>query len=161
MRRWMTFLLVAGLLCGAAPLSSGCAGHVPPNAAPETKIAIYAADAMTGVREVQNITAALEAGKVIKEAQAAQVMAIAEKIGQGGEKLSQALAIYHGASDLAKRQMALAEVLATLDTMNENIDKLLAPLDPGGARLKYVDVVMAIIKNLFSIRAMLPAMGGA
>jgi hypothetical protein len=57
--RWLTFLLVAGLLCGAAPLSSGCAGHVPPNAAPEVKIAIYAADAMTGVREVQRMTAAL------------------------------------------------------------------------------------------------------
>jgi hypothetical protein len=159
--RWLTFLLVAGLLCGAAPLSSGCAGHVPPNAAPEVKIAIYAADAMTGVREVQRMTAALEDAKIISEPQAAKVMEVALKIGQGGEKLSKALALYHGASDLVAKKLALAEVLATLDDMSDNLDQLLAPLDPTGAKLKYIDTVVEIIKSLFSIRALLPAMGGA
>lgn len=40
MRRWLTFLLVAGLLCGAAPLSA--CKKTPPELTPEAKIAFQA-----------------------------------------------------------------------------------------------------------------------
>jgi hypothetical protein len=140
-------------------LFSACAGHVPPNAEPESKIAIYASDVMKGTREVQRITIALETGKVITESQAERIMGIALKIGQGGEKLSTGLSLYHSTKDLIQKKLALQEIYATLDQMDNDLKLLLTPLDPGGTKLQYIDTVVEIIKSILSIKAMLPAMG--
>lgn len=145
-----------GVVLLAAIGLPSCAGHVPPNAAPETKVAIYAADAMAGVREVQRVTAALEAGKVLTEAQAATIMATAHKIGKAGESLSLALKVYHAASDLAQKKLALADALRLLDAIDADLKTLLAPLDTSGEKAHYIDLVTGIVKNLWTVRAMLP-----
>jgi hypothetical protein len=138
--------------------SAGCASHLPPNAAVETKIAAYASDAMKGVREIQRLTVALEAGGIIKTADAAQVMIVADKVGQNGERLAYLLAMYHSASGLSANS-ALAEVIAVLDEMEANLKLLLAPLDKTGQKTRYVQTVIATVKALWSIRSALP--GGA
>lgn len=158
MRRAFIRLLLIPVIAGLA--LAGCAGHIPPNAAPETKIAIYGADVMTGTREVQRMTLALEAGRIITESQTAWVMGKAYKIGQGGELLAKALAIYHAAADLAKKNIALAEVYRILDQIEADVKDLLKPIDAAGTKAQYVEVVTGIIKSLFSVRLLLPVMGG-
>lgn len=153
MRKWIGFLLLLG--------SVACAGHVPANAAPESKTAIYADDAMKGVKKVQTLVAAGETAKLIPTDIAAQVMIVAEKIGKGGESLSRALTVYHHATELVAKRAALGEVYTTLDQLDADLKVLLAPLDASGEKSKYVDIVTDIVKAVWSIRVQLPAMGGA
>lgn len=146
--------LIVGLVITLA--LPGCAGHVPPNAAPEAKVAIYAADVMTGVREVVRLTAVLESATVVKTDDAAQVMIVAERIGKAGQQLSVGLKVYHDASDLATKKLALAEVLKTLDAIDANLKSLLKPLDRDGAKARYLDTITGIVKAVWAIRVSLP-----
>jgi hypothetical protein len=139
---------------------NNCATHVAPNTPIETQTAIYASDAMKSVNEVQKLVAAAEVAKLVTTDQAAQVMIVGEKIGKGGVKLSQALSVYHNASDLATKKMLLADVLSTLDEMDADLKMLLAPLDKSGEKLKYLTIVTNAVKSLWSIRLSLPATAG-
>jgi alkylhydroperoxidase family enzyme len=142
-------------------VSAACPKTLPPNATPQMKMAKYAGDVMAGVREVQRVTAALEAGRVVTEAQAADVMAVSIKIGRAGTQLASALTLYNAAVDLASRKLALADALEALDTIDRELKVLLKPLDGSGAKAQFVDVVTEIIKAAWTVRMLLPAGGVA
>lgn len=151
-RAWRAALVLLVVL-----VSASCAGHVPPNAAAETRVAIYGDDVMKGVAEIQAITLNLEKAGIANEGQIAWVMNVTWRMGKAGQALSVALDAYHTATDLIKKRLALADAQAALDRIETEVKRVLQPFDGTGVKARYAAVFLGLIEAVYTLRFQLPS----
>ena len=174
MRRFLTFLLVAGLLCGAAPVSSGCktggGGRAPPLSSPQTVVAAYGGDVSKSIRTIQStiigldpVLSAYPGGKA-GAVKAVDACVQAQKIAL---KLADALTTYQNAADALAKAAAAKDVNTIIAELEPVMQKILDPISPNvaGARKQVSDLITETMKLIWTIRAnvpvLVPATGGA
>lgn len=165
MRRALTFLLAAGLLCGAAVVPTGCktTGVAPPLSSPQTVVAAYGSDVSKSIRAVQStiigldpVLSAYPGGKagVVKAVDAciqAQHVAL---------RLADSLTVYQNASDAIKKAIAAKDVNAIIGELEPVLQKILDPISPdaAGARKQITDLLAEVTKLIWTIRANVPVL---
>jgi len=173
-RRFLTFLLVAGLLCGAALVSSGCktggGGIAPPLSNPPTVVAAYGANVSKSIRAIQStiigldpVLSAYPGGKA-GAVKAVDACVQAQKVAL---KLADALTTYQNAVDALAKAAAAKDVNGIVLELEPLLVKILDPISPtvAGARKQISDLITETMKLIWAIRAnvpvLVPVTGGA
>jgi len=166
-RRFLTFLLVAVLLCGVAPLSSGCktADKVPPMSSPQTVVAVYAGDIVKSIHTIQSTIIGLD-DLLPKDAVVKSVDACVQGA-KLGLKLADSLTAYQNAMDAITKAAAAKDVNAIINEMEPLMKQILDPISPtvAGARQQIAALITETMKLIWTIRANVPVLvptpGGA
>jgi hypothetical protein len=155
-RRFITFLLVAGLLCGAAPLSTGCGPKLPPNATPPMAVAKYGGDAMATIHQIQLVTVGLVETKVIPLDAGATVMAASIKIGETGIALSGQLTEWQTAIAAADKNRIAVLIAQSLAKLNAFLATLPGMVGKTISDARYGQAIADLLVAITNIRLSIP-----
>lgn len=144
MKRFFLVLILA--------LTVACAGHLPPNATPQMKVAAYGGDVVATV----NLIAQTTAGLPMADSAKAPIMIVANRIQRLGPKLADALDAYDLASATDKQAKADA-ITAITDEITSVVSSLKLPADTTVG--KVANLILQLGSSLTQIRSALMANG--